>query len=346
MTKYSVDSVFVEKVIQGAQNQGLDCGPMLLKHGMSKLTIKSTKSRVPLDSFGALTIDVMHALDDEMLGLTPKPQPLGSFSMMCRSVISARSLSRSLKRCANFWNLFNNAYTHRVDVGESSIAYVLTPIEDQTVLSNYVIESILSSIHRFHCWLVGQFIDLNSVVLGFAQPDYSAEYKSLFYGSKLHYGQHESRIEFSIRFLNMEIVQTPETLDKYLLGNNRSLLYQPKNYRVIGDQVRQWLEKSIKQNDNQGGLKQAAQHFQMSQQVLHRRLQAEGLSFKEIKMQTRRDISISLLFSNKYKIEDISTKVGFSEPSAFIRAFKSWTGFTPLAYRNEHRSNDIPAKTQ
>lgn len=317
--------------------QGFDCDQILLKHGISRLALKTADSRVPLDSFAALAVDVMQALEDELLGLTEKPQPLGSFSMMCRSVINARSLSRSLKRCANFWNLFGNAYTHRVEVDIDNIAYVLAPIEGQTVLSNYVIESTLSSIHRFHCWLGGQFIDLDAVVLGYPQPDYSSEYESLFYGSKLHFGKNESRLEFSPRFLNMEIVQTPETLDKYLLGNNRSLLYQPKNYRVIGDQVRQWLEKSIKQNDNQGGLKQAAKHFQMSQQILHRRLQAEGLSFKEIKMQTRRDISISLLFSNKYKIEDISTKVGFSEPSAFIRAFKSWTGFTPLAYRNQHR---------
>ena len=72
----------------------------------------------------------------------------------------------------------------------------------------------------------------------------------------------------------------------------------------------------------------------MSKQVLHRRLQAEDLSFKDIKMQTRRDIAVNLLFDNKFKIEEIATMVGFSEPSAFIRAFKSWTGSTPLAYRN------------
>jgi len=279
----------------------------------------------------------MQKLNDEFLGLAQKPQPLGSFSMMCRSVISARNLERSFKRCANYWNLFDNAYTHQIETNGHRFAYVLTPIKGQSVLSNYLIESILSSTHRFHCWLGGQFIELESVSVTFPEPAYSTEYKSLFYGSKINYNQTDSRLTFSIQSAEMEIVQTPETLDKYLRGNNLSLLYQPKHYRVIGDQLRRWLEKNIQQGNYHASLTQAAKHFFMSQQVLHRRLQAEGLSFKEIKMQTRRDMAINLLFTNKYKIEEISTNVGFSEPSAFIRAFKSWTGYTPLAYRNKHR---------
>jgi len=150
----------------------------------------------------------------------------------------------------------------------------------------------------------------------------------------MSYENDECRIEFDRRHAKLEIVQTPETLDAYLAGTNLSLLYQPKNYRVISDQVRQWLERNIKQGNYKATLKEAANHFEMSQQVLHRRLQAEDLSFKEIKMQTRRDIAVNLLFDNNHKIEEIATLVGFSEPSAFIRAFKSWTGLTPLAYRN------------
>ncbi|MCH2191331.1 MAG: helix-turn-helix transcriptional regulator, partial [Gammaproteobacteria bacterium] len=80
-------------------------------------------------------------------------------------------------------------------------------------------------------------------------------------------------------------------------------------------------------------LQEAASHFKISQQVLHRRLSAENLSFKEIKKETRRDIAIKLLFEDKHKIEDIAIMVGFSEPSAFIRAFKTWTGQTPRSYR-------------
>jgi AraC-like DNA-binding protein len=334
MKEITIDSAFARMLLEGAQSQGLECDPILLSNGISRLTLEKPGTRVRLESFASFAIEIMRILDDEFLGLGDKRQPLGTFNMMCRSCISARDIRRSLRRTANFWNLFNNTFAHRVEETDDSIAYILTPIEGSRSLNNYIVEAVLSSVHRFHCWLGGQFIPLSSVALNHPEPEYGSQYRALFYGAPILYEQNESRFEFALRHSQLEIVQTPETLDQYLAGSNLSLLYQPKNYRVISDQVRQWLERNIKQGNYQATLKEAALHFEMSQQVLHRRLQAEDLSFKEIKMQTRRDIAVNLLFDNKYKIEEIATLVGFSEPSAFIRAFKSWTGSTPLAYRH------------
>ncbi|MFT6712382.1 MAG: AraC-like DNA-binding protein [Arenicella sp.] len=376
MKEITIASVFVSQLLEGAEKQGLDCEPILLRHGISKLSLKNQAIgqanhqaklsnsigdndsagdkqsevrpprldklapqdiRIPLENFAAVAIEIMRQLDDEFLGLSKKAQPLGSFNMMCRACISAKTIKRSLRRTANYWNLFNNTYQHSVVFESGKAFYRLEQIDEDGPLNNYVIQSLLSSVHRFHCWLAGQFIPLKKVYMSFAAPSYSKEYKALFYGAPIEYQQDFNQVEIDTRYLGLEIVQSPETLDQYLLGTNLSLLYQPKNYRVISDQVRQWLEKNIRQGNYQATLKQAAKHFQMSQQVLHRRLQAEDLSFKEIKMQTRRDIAINLLFADKYKIEEIATLVGFSEPSAFIRAFKSWTGATPLNYRQDNR---------
>ena len=334
MKEITIDSAFPRMLREGARKQGLECDTILLRNGISRLSLDKLGTRVRLEAFAAFTIEVMRALDDEFLGLGAKAQPVGSFNMQCRSCISARDVARSLKRCANYWNLFNNTFEHRVEETDDTMAYILSPIEGQTSLNNYLVEAILSSVHRFHCWLGGQFIPLNLVALNHAEPEYNDQYRALFYGAPIRYEHSEARIEFDQRHAALEIVQTPETLDEYLAGANLSLLYQPKNYRVISDQVRQWLERNIKQGNYRATLKEAANYFEMSQQVLHRRLGAQDLSFKEIKMQTRRDIAVNLLFDNKYKIEEIASLVGFSEPSAFIRAFKSWTGSTPLAYRH------------
>jgi len=337
MKELTIDAAFVSMLLEGAQTRDLECDPILLRNGISRLALDKIGTRVPLNAFAAFAVEIMKSLDDEFLGLTKRRQPLGSFNMMCRSCISARNIQRSIKRTANFWNLFGNTYRHGVDVSADTVAYTLSAIPGERPLNNYLVEAVLSSIHRFHCWLGGQFLPLDRVALDHPKPTYSDQYRALFYGAPMSFDNNDSRIEFSTRYLELEIVQTPETLDSYLLGTNMSLLYQPKNYRVISDQVRQWLERNIKQGNYRATLKEAALHFQMSQQVLHRRLQAEDLSFKEIKMQTRRDIAINLLFQNKKKIEEIATMVGFSEPSAFIRAFKAWTGSTPLAYRQGKR---------
>ncbi len=337
MRDFSIDTKWLSMLQAGAETRGLDCTPILLKHGISGLSVKQQNTRVPLDAFAAFAVESMQALEDEYLGLAEKPQPLGSFAMMARSAISARTLGRSLKRCAKFWNLFDNAYVHRVNIDQTGCEYSLHRKVNFEPMNIYLVSAILSSVHRFHCWIGGQFIALEQVLLDHKRPEIYKEYDPLYYGAPTLFDNEYAAIRFSERYVDSPITQTPETLDEYLKGNNLSLLYQPKNYRVISDQVRQWLERNIKQGNYRATLREASEHFQLSQQVMHRRLMAENLSFKEIKMQTRRDIAIKLLFEGEHKVEDIAIMVGFSEPSAFIRAFKSWTGKTPRNYRQSHK---------
>lgn len=76
-----------------------------------------------------------------------------------------------------------------------------------------------------------------------------------------------------------------------------------------------------------------AQHLHISPQTLRRHLREEGTSFQELKDQLRRDIAIYHLRRADLSLQQIAEQTGFSEPSAFHRAFKKWTGLTPGAYR-------------
>ena len=65
---------------------------------------------------------------------------------------------------------------------------------------------------------------------------------------------------------------------------------------------------------------------------LRRLLRQEGTSVNQIREEVLRDAAISGL-SRGDSVDDISGRLGFSEPSSFRRAFKRWTGQTPGAYR-------------
>jgi AraC-like DNA-binding protein len=70
----------------------------------------------------------------------------------------------------------------------------------------------------------------------------------------------------------------------------------------------------------------------MSSRTLHRQLQQEGASFRGIREQVRRERAIRLLLEGEAQIREIARRLDMTEP-AFSRAFKQWTGMSPLAYR-------------
>ena len=76
----------------------------------------------------------------------------------------------------------------------------------------------------------------------------------------------------------------------------------------------------------------------MSPRTLHRRLEDEGTSFRQVLGEVRRELAARHLSERQLAISEIAFLLGFSEPSAFHRAFKRWTGHAPLTYREMARA--------
>lgn len=76
-----------------------------------------------------------------------------------------------------------------------------------------------------------------------------------------------------------------------------------------------------------------ARSLGLSARSFHRRLAEEGLSYQGITDDTRRELAEGMLAEDRHSLSEIAFLTGFSEQSAFTRAFKRWTGLTPAQYR-------------
>jgi AraC-like DNA-binding protein len=72
----------------------------------------------------------------------------------------------------------------------------------------------------------------------------------------------------------------------------------------------------------------------MSVRSLRRRLADEGASYKVLFDEALAVAAMRMLGDSRRTIQDIALAMGFSDPSAFHRAFKRWTGMTPVQYRS------------
>ena len=82
-------------------------------------------------------------------------------------------------------------------------------------------------------------------------------------------------------------------------------------------------------------IEDAAKNLQMSVRTLQRKLNENQQTFTGLINIIRQDLATSYLGNTNTKIIYISQMLGFSEQSAFQRAFKRWTGKTPKQFRDE-----------
>lgn len=76
-------------------------------------------------------------------------------------------------------------------------------------------------------------------------------------------------------------------------------------------------------------IERIARELGLSRQTLYRRLKAEGTTFEELLDGVRRRVALRLIRKEGLSVKEAAYRLGFSDPAAFSRAFKRWTGSSP-----------------
>ena len=101
--------------------------------------------------------------------------------------------------------------------------------------------------------------------------------------------------------------------------------------RCFRQEVEQAIEPLL--GDAQVSINGVARALGMSRQTLYRRLKAEGVTFEEILDAKRRQLAVRYLGLDGVSVKAAAYRLGFSDPAAFSRAFKRWTGISPSSFR-------------
>lgn len=141
-------------------------------------------------------------------------------------------------------------------------------------------------------------------------------------------------IAIDSHYAALPIITANYDMQKILHGHIHTLLKTPSSEPVFGDKIYTYLMANSYLCTQ--SLEAVAANFNMSSRSLQRRLKEEGITFLEIVEEVRKNLAIHYLKSEHYQIKDIAYTLGYNETSAFLKAFKRWTGKTPTLYRNEH----------
>ncbi|NRA30321.1 MAG: AraC family transcriptional regulator ligand-binding domain-containing protein [Parvularculaceae bacterium] len=294
--------------------------------------------RVDISAFVKLSRRIAGALDDEMAGLLERPQRVGTFAIITSYASLADTVEGAMERLAHAYDLTSNSL--RTDFVTRGVRrrLVVERRPGMLVRNTLPIESVLVLTHRFCSWLANRWIPIRQVDFDFPQPHQDVSYKYLFPDAQVRYDQPVNSLTFASAALSRPVLRNHEQATGWGMRAPLDAYLPIEVMSGLAEDVAQVLEENLLGHTPLVGMEEVADALSIKPHTLRRRLKELGTSYIDIRNQVRRDAAIHLVNTTTDSLGVIAENLGFSEASAFVRAFKSWTGYTPRAYRASGRS--------
>lgn len=272
---------------------------------------------------------IRHALDDEFMGYTPQPMPIGAFAFACEIAIDAPDAARALARAARFYTLASPDIETRVVPGErlKIVTRFKAPHLDPT---HYFNEFWLITWHRLACWLAGETVPMFAASFDYSRPrGYFEEFKYLF-PCPHRFSADERAIELDAHAMAVPIRRTRADLAEMLARAPLDMMTIPASDTGLARRVRLLLSA-----DPVLHCDEVAATLGIGPDTLRRRLRGEGMGLSAIRENVRRDAAMRQLSLSGQSVEAVAGALGYAEPRSFTRAFRQWTGMSPSEFRRQ-----------
>lgn len=199
-------------------------------------------------------------------------------------------------------------------------------------------ETLLSGLIHFARLITGND-QLTYSRIGFMHPEPDDKhFYEQFFGCDVFFDSPELCFEGPISTLFQPIRYADPSLQKVLIKQAKDLLGNTDEENDFLLQFKKTMLKAMRYG--QPSQKYVSSQLNISTRTLHRRLQENGLLFKTVLESTRAQLAKDYLQANKLTLCEMALLLGYSEQSAFSRAFSSWTGMSPLAYQKVIRKKN------
>ncbi len=329
---HTISMHYVRVLLTGARRRGLNITPLLEAARIPVDALDAPEARVFPDQVAALVHALWEVLDDEFLGLSTRACRPGAFGLMAHAAIHARTLGDAFAQCAAFYRYFNPDLILRMDTCDENTFIRMTGARAPGDPSGFFNEFLLLAWSRFANWLAARHVRPTAIALPGVKPPHAEEFEYLF-GCPARFAAEEATLVYPADFADIPVMRTADELPQLLDNLALAILQKPASHGVHTRRLRRLL-LALPMED-WPDIPELAARLNLSERTLRRKLAEEDSSVQQIKDQLRRDKAIQRLRQRKMSVNEIAQEVGFTEASAFIRAFKLWTGVSPGHYQRD-----------
>lgn len=311
----SVTVHYAQGILQAAERLGLRLAPALGA---------TDGARVPLARQDELWEALCVASGDALVGLRlGSALQVGHLDMLGALLMSCETLGEALEELLEYYPI----------IGEGS-EFVLRQTADTVVLRylpGYRVrriersEAVLASLARLSAWITGGRAAPRRVQMAHGARGEVQRYVELL-GLPVDFQAPASGLVFAAEDLQTPLIQANGPMREHL----RQLA--DEQLRRLGAQSLAAQVRQLLQAHPQWGKERVAEQLNLSGRHLNRKLAEEGSSFKLLREQVLYT-SAERLLRESLRLAEVAERLGFSDESAFAKAFRRWSGTSPGQFR-------------
>jgi AraC-like DNA-binding protein len=305
--------------------------PKLPPDALDTIEAFDAEERIPAATLHTMLEAAVQLTGDADLGLrASRGLTAGDCGTVDYVVSTAATVRDAIEAMRRYMPLVNDASEVRLEVGEGRAALAFeSRLELPRAASDFQIGAVFSN-HVRHWWA-------GSLEVSFSHgaPKDTTEYARTFGNAAVTFCAPVTGFAFPREALELRLPHSDPKLHEVVRGHAERMLADLPKAHSLTEEVVNLVAKEL-----EGGNPNAAHvasKLHMSVRTLTRRLEREGTTFKELVDNVRRKRALDYVGRHDVELADIAELVGFSQTGAFHRAFRRWTGKTPLQYRRARR---------
>lgn len=311
-----------------------DYHSLMQEAGLTSSLLNTPDARIPFEVHERLWELAHQASGDDLLGLKcgmgSRP---GSFSYLGHMAINSATVGDALESLQQYQNV-------SCDGGQ----WRLQRQEQHTIISFDPVNPHKPSSHQRACATLSAHVTLGRLLVGEVfSPLYAnftekkiqqANAYETFFACPVQFSASSNQLVFARSLESLAIPHASQEILEIMTYKAAAVVERRSKNGSFSGKLAQLLSSSLPKPDLDYSWVSA--QLNVSPRTLQRKLLHEGTSYQQVLDDTRHKLALEHLKQPLLTVTDIASLLGFTEPSAFYRAFKRWQGGTPGGYRDSH----------
>jgi len=328
-------SVSTRALLQACERLDIPTGGLLERVGLEARSVDDPDARLSASRVSALWTEIYRITSDPDLALhAAESLPFGAYKVFDYVALGSGTVGDALTQIARYFPLINDRARFEFDAAEDPISFELFFNGIERPPRPYVEYAFTAIVARSRKkW--GYDWPVAGVDFAYPQPPGIAEHVRIF-GRRVRFSAPTNRLLVTRETWNTAVRGLEPPLAAVVRELATDRLQQLPRPETFAGEAMVTIETALAKGECD--VQRVSHRLGVTTRTLQRSLAGEGTSFAGLVDRVRRTAAMHYLAQPDVSLGEISFVLGFSQPSAFNRAFKRWTRTTPQAYRASLRA--------